>query len=108
MNIVAQGGDGQLKMFGANIFVLIGLLLAAGVAVVVIVAAWTGLKIGLWRWRRQQGEAEERRRRIRPDGQPYPPASRGICGDCARVSETVYHQPDGSRLCAECYAAREM
>ena len=93
--------------FGPNIFLLIGLLLAAGLLFVVIFVAWTGLKIGLWQWRRRQAAEEEHRRRFRPDGRPYPPSSRGICGRCARTCETVYHLPDGVRLCPECFSTRE-
>jgi hypothetical protein len=94
--------------FGVNIFLLIGLLLAAGLLILLLVAGWTGLNIGLWHWRRRQSEEAEHRRRFRSDGRPYPPAARGICGRCARTCESVYHLPDGVRLCPECYDAQGM
>ncbi len=96
----------RFGMFGANIYLLIGLLVVGGLLVLVVVSIWTGLKIVWWRRQRRKADGEERRGRIAPDGRPYPPAGRGVCGRCARASETVYHLPGGERLCPACYALR--
>ena len=97
---------GDLRTFGFNIYVLIGALLLAAVVAVLIVAAWTLLKIVIWRARQRRAEVAERRRRLGPDGQPYPPAAAGICGRCQRAHDVVYHLPTGERLCATCYTAQ--
>ena len=93
----------DLKTFGANIYLLIGLLICLGAMLVLIVAAWTLLKIAVWRSSRKRAEEQERRQKLRPDGQPYPPAAPGICQRCALVFDVVYHLPSGERLCARCY-----
>ena len=99
--------NGQLKMFGLNIYFLIGLLFVMAVGAVLLVAAWTGLKVLIWKERARAAEQAERRRKLRPDGTPLPPAGRGICTACSRVCETVYHLPGGERLCPTCYAAAQ-
>lgn len=93
----------NLRNFALNIYFLIGLLLALGIAAVWIITCWTSIKIWLWNIRRRQAEAAEHQRRFRPDGQPYPPASRGVCEGCAQALDEVYHLPTGQRLCPECY-----
>jgi hypothetical protein len=99
--------NGQLKMFGLNLYFLIGALLVLGVGAVVLIAAWTGLKIFVWEEQKRSGERAERRRKLRPDGTPLPPASRGLCTACSRAYEQVYHLPGGERLCPTCYAAAQ-
>jgi hypothetical protein len=94
----------DLKTFGLNIYVLIGALILLAVLAVLIVAAWTLLKILIWRARQRQAEADQRRDKLRPDGQPYPPAAPGVCGRCQRAFDQVYHLPSGERLCPDCYA----
>ena len=91
------------QVFALNIYFLIGLLIAAAVATVLIIAFWTSIKIWIWRVRCRKSETAEHRRRFQPDGQPYPPASRGVCEGCARALNEVYHLPSGQRLCPECY-----
>jgi hypothetical protein len=100
--LVAAGS--RWEMFGANIYLLIGLLLAGGLLVLIVVAIWTGVKVVWWREQRRRADAAELRRKLGPNGRPYPPASRGVCGRCARASDTVYHLAAGERLCAGCYA----
>lgn len=94
----------DLKTFGANIYLLIGLLICLGVLLVLILAAWTLLKIAVWQSRRKKAAEQERRQRLRPDGQPYPPAAPGLCQRCQRAGDAVYHLPSGERFCADCYA----
>lgn len=57
----------DLKTFGANIYLLIGLLICLGVLLILILAAWTLLKIAVWRSSRKRAEKQERRQRLRPD-----------------------------------------
>ncbi len=104
MTALLVGVSARFQMFGANIYLLIGLLLAGGLLVLIVVSIWTGAKIVWWQRQRRRADAAEQRRKIGPDGRPYPPAARGVCGRCARASETVYHLPGGERLCPECYA----
>ena len=95
----------QLHMFGANIYLLIGLLIAGGVALLGLIAGWTSLKIVLFRRAQRRAEQMYRSRRAAPDGTPYPPTSRGICEHCGKRSDEVFHLPTGERLCREHYAA---
>jgi len=97
----------NLKMFGMNIYLLIALLIAAVIVLAIVLAAWTSLNIGMWQRQKRKAEQEERLRKLRPDGQPYPPAARGICDRCSRGLEKVYHLPSGRRLCPDCYDAEE-
>lgn len=91
------------QTFALNMYFLIGLLIVAGVAIVLIIAFWTSIKIWIWNIRRRKADEAEHRRHFRPDGQPYPPASRGVCAGCARALDGVYHLPSGRRLCPDCY-----
>jgi hypothetical protein len=93
----------NLRMFGGSLHLLIGLLIVAAVVLVVILVAWTTFNVAIWRSRREKADQAERRRRFRPDGQPYPPAGRGLCDSCARGFDKVYYLPSGRRLCPECY-----
>ncbi len=94
----------HLKPFGLSVYVLLGFLLLLAVLVVVAVASWVLIKV----WIRDVRQRREARRRhhemYRPDGQPYPPASRGICDRCGQDFEKVYYMPSGERLCPDHYA----
>ncbi len=94
-------------MFGLNMYFLIGLLLAVAIVLALIIAICTALKIWLWRNKRLRAEREVRQVRYRPDGQLYPPASRGLCDRCSQAYDKVYHLPSGKRLCPDCYASAE-
>lgn len=89
--------------FVLNIYFLIGLLLVLGVIALAVLAIWTAANYGVWQARRRKAEAEQHHRRFRSDGQPHPPAGRGMCDRCARACETVYYEPSGRRLCPACY-----
>ena len=97
--------DAQMGMF--LIFCLFGLVVLAILAVVAGTFLTTALVTALkWlRWRSQVHEAAEQhqRERVRPDGQPYPPADRGMCDLCSQATEKVYYLPTGRRLCPACY-----
>lgn len=88
---------------GINLAIIIGAVLLAVFILIAIITTWTGVSIGVWGFRRKSAEDAERRRKFRPDGTPYPPASRGLCDGCQRVHETVYHLPSGERRCPACY-----
>ncbi len=93
---------GQLEMFGQNIYLLIGILLALVLALILFIVSWTGIKIWLFRKGQRQEELEERRRRIGRDGRPLPPRAAGICEQCQKAGD-IFHLPEGRRLCSECY-----
>jgi hypothetical protein len=86
-----------------NIWVVIGSVILLALIAAAIIGIWTGLKILVFHTRRKLAEEEQRRRKFQPDGRPYPPAAPGICSDCQLVSDSVFHLPDGRRLCAKCY-----
>ncbi len=69
---------------------------------------WAVARHFVWRFRRGKARRDAQRRRIRPDGQPYPPTGMGICCECERADLAVYHLPSGRRLCKDCYARLEV
>jgi hypothetical protein len=93
----------QIRMFGQNIYYLIGLLLALGFGSVVAVVCWTGLKIALFSLRRRRSEQLYRQQTRRADGKRYPPVACGFCDACGRSSKSIYHPSCGVKLCAPCY-----
>lgn len=93
-------------MFGQNIYLLIALLLVAVIVAALLFAAVVGLNLLVWTKQRKAAEAADRCRKFRPDCQPYPPSGRGICTQCMRVEERVFHLADGQRLCERCYASQ--
>jgi len=95
----------DLSIFAGNIALLIGLLIALAVGLFVVIAAWTSIKLIIWRTREHRAEAAHRRETLRPDGVPYPPASRGLCDRCGQTFEKVYYLPSGERLCPDDYNA---
>jgi hypothetical protein len=94
------------RTLGMNLWLLLGALLAAGFALIVLIAFWTSIKIGIFRWRQRRAEAAYRAQRVHPDGSPRPPASAGVRSQCDRLHRQVYHLPDGRRLCPDDYAAQ--
>jgi len=96
--------NARLTMFGANIWLIVAALLFGAFALVVLYAAWTGIRV--MRFRKQQRDAElaYRRKRYDPDGKALVPTARGICDVCGQVDSNVYHLPDGRRLCRSDYA----
>jgi hypothetical protein len=67
------------------------------------VVAWVVLRALAWRAQARDAQQAAARARLREDGQPYPPADRGLCDVCARPFEKVYHLPSGQRMCEDCY-----
>ena len=95
--------DAQLRMFALNIYFLIGALLVLGLLGAMLFAAVVAIRSGLWQLRRKQAEQAEHRRKVQPNGQPYPPAAQGLCDRCGGSFLKVYHLPAGRRFCPECY-----
>ena len=93
----------DLRMWGANIHLLLGLLLCLAAGAVALAALWTGLKIWIWRVLQRRAWQQYRRQNRRADGRPYPPFTGGVCDDCGRVSKKIYHPVSGPRLCSPCY-----
>lgn len=93
----------RLRMFKQNTFLLIGLLIVGGVLLVLILVGWTGVKALLWRRGKAKSDQEFRAQKLRPDGQPYPPAAPGVCDHCGVAFGKVYYLPDGQKQCPKCY-----
>ena len=90
-------------ILGANLYLLIGLLLLAGISALSILVFWTSIKLWIWRRAQRRSEQAYQQRRFDHNGTPYPPASRGICTHCGELYEQVYHLPSGARLCRNHY-----
>lgn len=95
----------SLVFFAQNIFLLVGLLFVVGVLAVLIFCIWTGTNVGLFLRRRKRAAKAAAAARTGPDGRPYPPAAEGLCDRCQRAFDRVYYEPNGPRLCRDCYAA---
>jgi hypothetical protein len=95
--------EAQVRMFGLNLYLIIGAVLLLLFLGILLLVTWTALRMGTWRMRQRHAAERELRRRLGTDGRPLPPADRGLCHRCQQVHETVYHLPGGERLCPECY-----
>jgi hypothetical protein len=92
------------KTLGLNLWLIIGGVILAVFLLVFLLAAWTGLNVGLWQLQRRRAERALYQRQHDAAGRPLPPSGRGICDACHRPDETVYHLPGGERRCPTCYA----
>ena len=93
---------GQLENWSLNLHWLIGFLTCLGIVLILVVAAWTGVKIWLLRNRQKLAQRQRREQTHWPDGRPRPPMGEGICDAC-QTACNVYYLPTGRRLCPECY-----
>ncbi len=93
----------QLRMFGQNIWLLVGILTAALLLFFLLTVGLTGLKVWLFRRGQEQGERESRLERSFPDGSPKPPVGPGLCDQCGHAFPDVFHLPSGTRRCGGCY-----
>lgn len=66
----------QLDMFGLNIYYLIGLLIALGAGLVLLVVVWTGVKALLWHIQMRRARQAYHERTRREDGRRYPPTDK--------------------------------
>jgi len=94
----------QLRQFGLSTYVLLGFLLLLVVVLALAVVAWVLIKVWIRDVRKRREAQRHHREMFRPDGKPYPPASRGICDRCGQDFEKVYYMPSGERLCPDDYA----
>ena len=95
----------RLIMFAQNICLLIFLVAIAVAGLVLLIAAWTGTKIAVWKREQARADADYRRKRYDADGARLPDAGRGICEACQAVSDDVLYLDDGTRRCRSCYDA---
>jgi len=91
------------EMFFVNLMILVALVILAVVGFIVLVASWTGLKIGIWRLRQKRAERQEQQRKQRPEDKASLPVGRGLCNRCGTPSRKVFHLPSGERCCPDCY-----
>ncbi len=91
------------QTFFVNLMLLVALLIVAVVGFIVLVASWTGLKIGIWRLRQKRAERREQQRKQRPEDKASLPVGRGLCDRCGTPSREVFHLPSGERCCPDCY-----
>ncbi|NBB94573.1 MAG: hypothetical protein GVY16_02425 [Planctomycetes bacterium] len=92
----------QILIVAALVVLAIPLILAAAWGVFIL------LKTLLDMGRDEAHVRAERRKHLRPDGQPYPPTGTGLCDQCGRAPGAVYFLPDGKRLCQGCYDAADV
>ncbi len=97
----------QLEMFGLNMRLLLGLIMALALLFLLVVGTWTGIKIWVFRRRQKRAQHDASIRSRGPDGRPLPPIGEGVCERCQTVSEELYHLPSGRRLCHDCYESTE-
>lgn len=83
---------------------IIVLLIAVAIPVLLIIGAWTGIKIWLWRRAVRAEKKKDYQLKHRPDGRPYPPSGRGICDNCGQAVDKVYFMESNQRLCPACYS----
>lgn len=95
-----------MKMFGVNVWLIIGALILLVAGLILLISVWTGVKIVWWRADQRRAERMMHQKRFAPDGTPLPPSSRGICTICNRALPLVYHTQSGDRLCPDHYHMR--
>jgi hypothetical protein len=98
----------QPTYFMLNMMFLIGLLMAIGIALILLIASWTGIKMWIFRIRQQRGRLEAYDRTHFPDGRPRPPRGEGICQRCQGAFGDVYFLPSGEKFCARCYGVPDV
>ncbi len=91
------------QTFGLSVHLIIGAVVVGLLATVLVLAAWVLLRVLTWRAEVRRAQKHAARARLRDNGQPYPPADRGLCDVCARAFEKVYYLPSGQRMCEDCY-----
>ena len=96
----------RLEMFRQNTHLLIGILACLGVGSVLIFCFWTVLRTWLFAKDQRESETRFRKRKLDSSGKKLPPAAKGICGVCGKVSDTVYYFESGERLCEACFAQK--
>ncbi|MFP4353715.1 MAG: hypothetical protein ACLFUJ_01235 [Phycisphaerae bacterium] len=93
-------------MFGAAIYLLIGLLVLGLLALVAAVLGWAAWRGHCLTVRQSRAEAQAALNRLDRRGQLKPPTGRGLCDVCQHLSDSVLFLPTGQRLCPTCYDER--
>jgi len=86
-----------------NMAIILGGVILLGVAVILVIAIWTGINVAIWMIQRRRAEREFRIKHRRADGKPFPTFIEGVCSRCARGHRRVYFTASGEELCAPCY-----
>lgn len=94
-----------MALFGANIYLLIGVAIVMGVTALLLLTGWTLAKVLLWQRAQKREAAKVAQKTRRADGKLYPPKTVGICEGCNRGTQHVYCPPETGLLCAACYEA---
>ncbi len=96
------------KTLGQNLYFLIGFWIFVVLAVIALIATLTMKNYLKWRAEKEHYAIERRKKLFAPDGTPYPPAARGLCDNCGKAFEKVYHLKTGRRLCKSCYEKQKL
>lgn len=91
------------QQFDQNMVLLLGLLLFLAVGVIGSMAAWMLVKFLIQQRDRRRDEAQRLRDKFGRHGELLPPAAPGLCDQCGRPFDKVYHLPSGRRLCPDDY-----
>ena len=91
----------RLTMFGQNIFLLIGILMALGILLVIVLVSWTGIKV----WLFTRGQKDQKKDGVEPEGQGDGLLfrERGMCEGCGLYLDKIIKLADGGRLCPNCF-----
>ena len=93
----------QLQMFGANMYVLIGLLFSCCCFIILVIGAIVGMKVAWWEGRKWLARRAIYGRKFDERGQPLPRAYRGACTRCGHLFNVVYDVDEHRQLCTRCY-----
>lgn len=93
----------DLRMFGQNLFLIIGGVLLLALLLFLGFVAWTGLNMLVFYAGKRRAEREHVRQTRRADGELYPPMIEGICEVCKRGGHKIYFPEVGMAMCSPCY-----
>lgn len=91
------------KTLGANLFLLIGIVIVLGLGGLLTLGIWTGTKMWLAHRREQRAWLAHNQQRLASDGKPYPPQGQGICAHCGQADTRIYYPQSGQELCPDCF-----
>ncbi len=89
--------------FALNLFLILGALILLGAAFIVLIAAWTGIRVCICIIQRRRAERTWLRVSRRADGKRYPPFVEGICGECGRGGRKIFFPPDSDKILCHKY-----
>jgi hypothetical protein len=94
---------GQLKLWGASIYLIIGILIVLAILALVLVSILIAMRVIVFRKRQKAAQRFYYSTTHRKDGKRYPPYTTGICDHCGVLGGKIYYTPEGPRLCPDCY-----